>query len=310
MTLSIGIDFGGTSIKSGLVRGGEIVKRGEPIDTQRIGGPEVIIDALVRLIEELKGGDHGVLAAGLGLPGLVDSANGIIHELTNVAGWAEVRLREILEARTGLRICVENDAKAMAYGEWKHGAARDARHVVCVTLGTGVGGALILDGRLYRGAQLGAGEIGHMSIDYKGLPGPFGNHGCLEEYVGNSQIAQRASEMYRAAGREVPPERCTPLDLQKAANDGDGIAARLWDDLGTELGAALASVVWVINPDVIVIGGGVAKAGELIFGPVRRTIRARTSEVINRNLRIVPAALANDAGIIGSAELALEAAGE
>jgi glucokinase len=308
MTLSIGIDFGGTSIKSALVRGGEIVRRGEPIDTQRCGAPDAIIDALVRLIAELADGHPGVGAVGLGLPGLVDSVNGVIHELTNVPGWSEVPLRKILSERTGLPITVENDAKAMAYGEFKHGAAKNARHIVCVTLGTGVGGALILDGRLYRGAQLGAGEIGHMSIDYQGKAGPFGNFGCLEEYVGNSQIAHRASERYRAAGRDLSPEQCAPVDLQKAAAEGDAIALQVWEDLGAELGAALASVVWVINPDIIVIGGGVAQAGELIFDPIRRAIRGRTSEVIHHNLRIVPAALGNDAGIIGNAILALEAA--
>jgi len=308
MTHSIGIDFGGTSIKSGLVCGGEIVRRGAPIDTQRCGGPEAIIDALTELIGDLSAGQSDVRAVGLGLPGLVDSVNGVIHELTNVPGWSEVPLREILRDRTGLAVTIENDAKAMAYGEFKHGAAKHGRHIVCITLGTGVGGALILDGRLYRGAQLGAGEIGHMSIDYRGKPGPFGNDGCLEEYVGNSQIAHRASERYRAAGRDLTPEQCTPLDLEKAAKAGDAIALRVWEDLGTELGAALASVVWVVNPDIIVIGGGVAKAGELIFDPVRRAVRGRTSEVIHRDLRIVPAALGNDAGIIGNAILALEAA--
>jgi len=308
MTLSIGIDFGGTSIKSGLVRGGEIVRRGEPIDTQRCGGPDAIIDALARLIGELSDGQSEVGAVGLGLPGLVDSVNGVIHELTNVPGWSEVPLRDILRDRTGLAVTVENDAKAMAYGEFKHGAAKNGRHIVCITLGTGVGGALILDGRLYRGAQLGAGEIGHMSIDYRGKAGPFGNFGCLEEYVGNSQIAHRASERYRAAGRDLSPEQCTPIDLQKAAADGDPIALQVWEDLGAELGSALASVVWVVNPDIIVIGGGVAKAGDLIFDPVRRAVCGRTSEVIHRNLRIVPAALGNDAGIIGNAILALEAA--
>ena len=308
MTHSIGIDFGGTSIKSGLVCDGKIVRRGEPIDTQRCGGPEAIIDALALLIGELSVGPADVGAVGLGLPGLVDSVNGVIHELTNVPGWSEVPLRDMLHERTGLSVTVENDAKAMAYGEFKYGAAKNARHIVCITLGTGVGGALILDGRLYRGAQLGAGEIGHMSIDYCGKAGPFGNFGCLEEYVGNSQIAQRASERYRAAGRDLTPEQCTPLDLQKAAAHGDAIALQVWEDLGAELGAALASVVWVINPDIIVIGGGVAKAGELIFDPVRRAVRGRTSEVIHRDLRIVPAALGNDAGIIGNAILALEAA--
>lgn len=310
MTSSLGIDFGGTSIKSGLVRGGQIVQHGEPIDTQKCGGPAAIIEALAELIKKFANEHEGVVGAGLGLPGLVDSVNGVIHELTNVPGWDTVPLRDILREKTGLPITVENDAKAMAYGEWKHGAARNGTHVLCITLGTGVGGALILDGKLYRGAQLGAGEVGHMSIDYQGKPGPYGNFGCLEEYVGNGQIAERAAERYRAAGMDVPVEKCTPLDLAIAATAGDAIAVKLWEDVGMELGSALASVVWLVNPDTIVIGGGVAKAGELIFGPVRRAIHGRTTTIISRDLRIVPAALGNDAGIIGNAVLALEAAGK
>jgi glucokinase len=304
---SIGIDFGGTTIKSGLVVEGQILHRGEPIDTQALGGPEAIVDSLVNLVGLL--GEHGTqpAAIGIGLPGLVDSSTGIVHELTNVPGWDEVPLRKILHERTGLAVTIENDAKAMAYGEWKYGAARNGRFVFCVTLGTGVGGALILDGRLYRGANLAAGEIGHLSIDYRGRIGPYGNYGGLEEYIGNQQIATRASERYRAAGRELSLEQCSPRRLAEMANGGDPIAKQMWEDLGDELGAALASVVWIINPDTIVIGGGVAKAGELILDPVRRSIRARTLDVVHDRLRVVPAALGNDAGIIGSSALAIEA---
>ena len=306
---AIGIDFGGTTIKSAVVQTGQLIAHGEPIDTQHYTDAESLIGEILRMIATLRAAHPEVAAVGVGLPGFVDSVNGIVHELTNVAGWDEVPLRAILAERTGLPAIIENDAKAMAYGEWKYGAAQNGRHVVCVTLGTGVGGALILDGRLYKGAQLAAGEIGHASIDYRGVTGPYGSRGGLEEYVGNHQIAARAVEYYRAAGREVTAEQCTPFDLQQAATAGDPVALQLWEDVGTKLGAALASVVWLINPDTIVIGGGVAKAGELLFAPIRRTIAARTVEVIHRDLRVIPAALGNDAGIIGSATLALEAAG-
>ena len=137
---------------------------------------------------------------------------------------------------------------------------------------------------------------------------PF-NFGGLEEYIGNHQIATRAAERYRAAGREMMLEQCTPRRLSELANGGDPIAKQMWEDLGDELGAALASVVWIVNPDMIVIGGGVAKAGELLFEPVRRSIRARTSDIIHANLTVVPASLGNDAGIIGNATLALESIG-
>jgi glucokinase len=307
LTTAIGIDFGGTSIKSAVVRDGTIIQRGAPIDPQATGSGS-LVEALVALIQKMQADHPEIAGVGIGLPGFVDSVTGIVHHLTNVDGWNDVPLRQILHDRTGLTVTIENDANAMAYGEFKHGAASGGRHVVCITLGTGVGGALVLDGHLYRGAQLGAGEIGHMSIDLNGRPGPYGNNGGLEEYVGNHQIAERAVERYRAAGQIKSLADCAPAALAAAANQGDVIAVQLWDDIGIELGAALASVVWIINPDTIVIGGGVANAGNLIFSPVRREIRQRTLTLFNEHLRVVPAALGNDAGIIGNAILALEAA--
>ena len=303
---AIGIDFGGTTIKPAVVQDGAVLARGEIIDTQHHSA-ESLIDAMLAIVATLRAAHPEVAAVGMGLPGFVDSVNGIVHSLTNVPGWTEVPLRAVLCERTGLPAIVENDAKSMAYGEFKHGAARGGRHVVCVTLGTGVGGALILDGRIHRGAELAAGEIGHTSIDYRGVPGPYGVLGGLEEYVGNVQIAERASRRYREAGRELLPEKCTPLDLSKAANAGDPIAAAMWEEVGTQIGCALANVVWLLNPDAIVIGGGVAKAGALLFEPIRRTIRARTLPLYHERLTVVPATLGNDAGIIGCAELALEA---
>lgn len=305
---AIGIDFGGTTIKSAVVQEGRLLAHGEVIDTQLHTGPESLMEAILAVIAALRGAHPEVAAVGVGLPGFIDSVNGIVHALTNVPGWREVPLRALLAARTGLPAIIENDAKAMAYGEWKYGAAQNGRHVLCITLGTGVGGALILDGRLYRGAQLAAGEIGHASIDYRGAPGPYHNPGDLEVFVGNHQIAARAAALYRVAGREVAVENCTPLDLEKAARAGDAIAAGLWENLGGEIGCALVNAIWLLNPDAIVIGGGVAKAGDLLFDPIRRTVRERTLPLFHENLRIVPAALGNEAGIIGNAALALEAA--
>ena len=306
---AIGIDFGGTSIKSAVVEESRVLLRGAPIDTQHHHSADSLVDAIVETITGLRAAHPAAAAIGVGLPGFVDSVNGIVHSLTNVAGWSEVPLRAILSERTGLPTIIENDANAMAYGEWKYGAAVGAQHVVCITLGTGVGGALILDGKLYRGATLAAGEIGHMSIDYRGIPGPYGNFGGFEEYVGNAQIAERAVKLYAQAGIGKTIEECTPLALDRAARSGDVIAKSLWEALGIEIGAALASVVWILNPDTIVIGGGVANAGDLLFDPIRREIAARTIPVFNGHLRVLPATLGNEAGIIGNAALALDARG-
>ncbi len=304
---AIGIDFGGTTIKSAIVQNGAILDRGEIIDTAKSSTADAIIAELLRVIGDMRAAHPETEAIGIGLPGFVDSVTGIVHELTNVHGWHEVALVALLREATGLRAAIENDANAMAYGEFVHGAAKGARNAICVTLGTGVGGGLILDGRLYRGSRLAAGEIGHMSIDSHGPRGVYGTPGDLETYVGNRQIAERAERLYTASGQTRPLEKCTPAAVAALAAAGDHIAIALWDAIGTDIGAALADGVWLLNPDTIVIGGGIAAAGDIVIAPIRRTICERTSQLFHENLRVVPATLGNDAGIIGAAELALEA---
>lgn len=299
--ISLGIDFGGTSIKSGITENGKILEYGTPIDTQEYSGADSIIEAIIASIAAAQKSFPGISSIGVGLPGIVDSLNGIVHELTNVPGWKEVSLRQIISEKTSLPTIIENDANAMAYGEWKYGAAKGKSHVICVTLGTGVGGGLILNGQLFRGANLGAGEIGHMHYDPKGPAAVYGNSGAIEKIVGNREIIERMQVIY---GEDFP--NCTPARLTELAVGGDKRAIGLWGEIGNEIGVVLSDVVWLLNPDAIVIGGGVAKAGELVFDPIRRTIASRTSKVFHEKLLIVPAALGNDAGIIGSAALAEE----
>ncbi|MEO6788618.1 MAG: ROK family protein, partial [Chthoniobacteraceae bacterium] len=237
---AIGIDFGGTTIKSAIVQNGAIIGRGEIIDTTRHSTADAIISELLRVIAAMCKEHPEIEAVGIGLPGFVDSVTGIVHELTNVQGWHEVALVALLREKTGLRADIENDANAMAYGEFAHGAAKGARNAICVTLGTGVGGGLILEGRLYRGSRLAAGEIGHMSIDSHGPRGVYGTPGDLETYVGNRQIAERAERLYTASGQQRPLEKCSPADLAALATAGDRIAIALWDAIGTDIGAALS----------------------------------------------------------------------
>ena len=304
--LAIGIDFGGTSVKLGLVRAGSLVTRAASLPTLAYDSGDALLAAILLSIDALRARHPDVSAVGVGLPGIVDSVGGIVHHLTNVPGWEKVPLREMISASTGLPAVIENDANAMTYAEWKFGAARGLENVVCVTLGTGVGGGLIIGGRLYRGSTLGAGEIGNMSIDYRGVAGPYGNHGALEEYVGNQQIGRRAALRYHAEGKPRALEECTPLLLAGAALAGDDVACQLWEETGVMLGAALSDIVWLLNPDAIVLGGGVANAGELVFVPLRRTIRERTNVVFYEHLAIVPAELGPDAGLIGCGALALD----
>ncbi len=304
--LSIGIDFGGTSIKPGVVQDGRILARGNVILTRQDGDTGALIDDIVDEILRLRREHPDVQAVGFGVPGIIDPAAGVVVNLTNVQGWQRVPLRAVVHEKTGLVTNLENDAKAMAYAEWKHGAGHNLPNVICVTLGTGIGGALILNGRLYRGATKVAGEIGQTSIDYQGKDFVYGNKGALEAYVGHWHISERAKEIYAAAGRTLLDGDADPQRLAGAAHAGDPQAQQLWDDIGLKLGVGLVNAIWLVNPDRIVIGGGVAAAGDLVFLPVQRAIEARCEKTFWEKLEVVPATLGNDAGIIGAAVLALE----
>lgn len=304
--LAIGLDFGGTSIKIGVCRGPEVVERSQPIPTVGHESVEALVDVMVSEIDRLRAVHPGIRAIGAGVPGFVNHATGFIHHLTNVPGWQEIPFRDILQARVGLPVSVENDANAMAYAEWMHGAARGMEHAVCLTLGTGVGGGLILNGGLFRGTAYGAGEIGQMSIDARGTAGNYGNFGALEKYVGNQQIEEHALALSTRSGRLCRPGDCTPQKLAESALRSDPIALQVWDDVADWLGTALASIIWLLNPDGIIIGGGVSKAGEVLFGPLRRRLQSTLNPVFWERLHLVPARFGNEAGIIGCAALALQ----
>src|SRR6478752_5695856 len=197
---AIGIDFGGTTVKFGVVQGGRIIARMPALVTRDYSDHALLLKAIRKTIEELREHNSEVAAVGAGLPGMIDSVHGRVYQLSNVPGWEDVPLTALLEEWTGLPAAIDNDANAMAYAEWLFGAGREGVNVVCVTLGTGVGGGLILDRKLYRGSRLGAGEIGQMTIDPNGVPGQYGNFGALEKYVGHRQIAERAQALYHKAG--------------------------------------------------------------------------------------------------------------
>ena len=303
---TLGIDFGGTSVKFGVCRNGEIIGRAEPIPTAKFAGPDALIAEIVGRVGELRESFPEASALGAGVPGLVDFDAGYIHEVTNVKGWVHVPLRSILEDRTGLPTVVDNDANAMTYAEWKFGAAKGKESVVALTLGTGIGGGLIIDGKLHRGSSFAAGEIGQMSVNYRGRHGNYGNAGAIEKYVGNRDIAAHAVECYAEAGIKRTEEECEPRAIAEAAGAGDPVARQVWADVAAWLGTALASVAWLLNPSAIVIGGGVAKAGDLLFNPLENRLKDMLSSVVWQNLDVIPAHFGNDAGIIGSATLAAD----
>src|SRR4051812_36217146 len=205
---AIGVDFGGTFVKVGVCRDGALLETAEPVPTADHPGPDALIRAMAERISKLRKNHPDIAAIGVGVPGLVDYDRGFVHVLTNVPGWTHIPLREILSKQAALPVTVENDANAMTYAEWRYGAARGLKNVIGLTLGTGVGGGLVLDGKMFRGSQFSAGEIGQMSIDCAGVSGHYGNLGALEKYVGNAQIAEHAVRRYAQAGRHREPEQC------------------------------------------------------------------------------------------------------
>ena len=301
----IGIDFGGTSVKLAVVVGSDLQTEVRRIPTQQFDNPDDLIDRIVKEIAGLRKEFPDLGALGVGVPGAVDYGAGVTYNLTNVRGWSEVPLRSIMEEKTGLPSVIDNDANCMAFAEWKYGAAQGCDHVVCVTLGTGVGGGLILNGDLYRGAAFAAGEIGQMSVDLNGVDGPYGNSGALERYIGNRQIEEMASEMYRSRGAE-PPASHTPEALAELAKGGDPIANDVWNEVANYLGACLMSVVYLLNPETIVIGGGVSYSGDLLFGPLRKKLKDTLTLECFENLKVVHAHFGNTAGILGSSAMAAE----
>lgn len=307
---TVGIDFGGTSVKMGVCRGASIVERRPPIPTAEYDTAEALIERLAADIRETRRLHPGLGALGVGVPGFVAWEAGTVHGLTNVPGWEGIALRDRLEGACGLPAVVDNDANCMTYAEWRLGAGRGSDHLLALTLGTGVGAGLVLDGRLYRGSTSMAGELGQVSIDYRGRPSPYGNLGALERYIGNRQIARRAAKLYEKAGIERGPESCTPRRLAEAAEAGDALARRIWNEVARELATALAAVVWLLNPDRIVVGGGIANAGEVLFGPLRHHLEHQLDPAFRDPLEVVPAAFGNDAGILGSAMMAADEAGD
>jgi glucokinase len=255
-----------------------------------------LIDGIAGAIDDTLSAFHcrkkGVAGVGLGLPGPIDTDRGIVHFFPNIPGWSSVPFAAILKKKISLPVFIDNDANVMALAEFKAGAAKGSRNAVCLTLGTGVGGGLILDGRLYRGSGYAAGEIGHMPLNEAGPKCNCGGSACLESYIGNRRISARVKQVF---GKDIPLE-----EVSRMANAGNARARRVWTDVGNKLGVSLAGIVNLLNPDCIVIGGGVAKAGRLLFDTVKKTIRERAMSVQAKIVKVVPAKLGYDAGLIGA----------
>ena len=314
---TVGVDFGGTNIKVGAVRSQGTVACKMVLPTRAHASPERFIDGIERAIHRL-GAACGarrsrLRGVGIGAPGLIDGRRGIIRQLVNVpGGWRGVPLKRLLERRLGCPCAVENDVNVVALGEWRFGAGRGTRDSLYVTLGTGVGGGVVSNGSLVRGATGSAGEIGHTVLRPDGPRCACGSRGCLEAFVGTPAILRRARRAARASRGALAaivtrePGRLSPASISQAAKAGDPAARRVWREIGRDLGAGLASAINLLNPERIVIGGGIAKAWPWFSASLMATVRARAFGVPVRACRIVRAQLGDAAGIIGAAMLVWE----
>lgn len=298
MKYIIGIDFGGTNIKLGLVnQSGKIVCR-DRLDTRScIQSKTLLITNLVQKINNLLQSNHlsakQISGIGIGLPGLIDPVQGIVKFLPNVPGWKNVPLVQILEKKLNIPTYIDNDVNLVALGEWEYGAGAGYANLVCLTLGTGVGGGLILDGRLYRGEGYVAGEVGHMPLNEDGPKCNCPGTACLERYVGNRTLEQKAARLFNK-------ENITLEEVYALADQSDEKAIQFWNETATHIGNGLIGLVNLLNPRVIVLGGGVANAFKFIKGPLTKIIKARSMTVQSKMVKIVRAQLGDDAGIIGA----------
>jgi len=310
--LAIGVDIGGTKVAALLVDSG-----GKVLDRRLVPSPADDADAVTRtvvaLVAELLADHDGVVAVGVGAAGLV-SHDGVVRFAPNVA-WREFPLRERVAAGVRIPVAVENDASVAAWGEYRFGAGRGTTDLLVVTVGTGIGGGIVIGGELFRGAHgLGA-EIGHIIVEPHGPLCGCGNHGCWEQMASGraiermgriAAVEQRGSVLAETAAGD--PSRLTGQDVTKAARDGDPVAVGILEEVGRRLGQGIAGLANVLDPDAVVVGGGAADAQDLLLQPARRAFIESVEAPTHRpEVPILAAELGNDAGAIGAADLARRA---
>ena len=315
-SLTIGVDVGGTKVAAAVVTpGGRVLARLRTQTPERSKSPSVVEDTIVAVVSELRQ-EFTVRAVGVGAAGFVDERRSKVLFAPHLS-WREEPLRDALAVRLGLPVVVENDANASAWAEVRAGAARGVDDVVVVNLGTGIGGAVVSEGRLRRGRYGLAGEFGHMTVVPGGHRCECGNRGCWEQYASGNALTREARELVVAESpvaealcQEVggDPGLITGSLVSELARKGDRACRELMEETGTWLGMGLANLAAAFDPELFVIGGGVSETGGLLLDPARRAFaKGLTGRGYRPEARVVAAALGNEAGVIGAADLAREA---
>ncbi|MDO9378874.1 MAG: ROK family glucokinase [Nocardioidaceae bacterium] len=308
--LAIGIDIGGTKVKAGVVDlDGHVVQRVRR-ETPTTS-PSAVLNTIADIVSELRA-QHHVISVGIGAAGFVDSTRSTVLFSPHLA-WRHEPLRDAVRRRIGLSVIVDNDANAAAWAEWKFGAAQNEDHLVCITLGTGIGGALVISGQLHRGRYGLAGEFGHMQVVPDGHPCECGNRGCWEQYASGNVLIREAQSAARAGSPlglrllELTHGDLDAVDgraVTEAARAGDQDAVRLLADVGRWLGVGIANLAAAFDPGIFVVGGGVSDADDLLLDPARDAFRqGLTGRGFRPEAQVVRAHLGNDAGMIGAADM-------
>ncbi|MFZ5753212.1 MAG: ROK family protein [Bacillota bacterium] len=311
---TVGIDLGGTNITAALVNQAGEVKGCLKLATQAEMGPPGVTQRMIQMVCSLLTENNltlgNLFGLGIGVPGLVNSREGTAIFLPNLPGWRNIPLVQWVRGELGVPVLIDNDVRMAAWGEKLQGAGRGWDDIVCITLGTGIGSGIFLQGKMFRGHSESAGEIGHMTVEKDGLPCTCGNRGCLEMYASGRAIARRAKEAVKQNGfspilelAEGDESMITARTVYDAARLGDSLAHGIIREAAAYLGIGLANVANILNPQGIIIGGGVAGMGEMLLTPVREVVKARAMP-LNREVEIVAAELGDGAGAIGAAYVA------
>lgn len=312
--LFLGVDLGGTKIYTALANARGKILAEVKIPTEAGGGTQHVLRRIVQTVEQVSG-QSGVNVRpaflGIGAPGPTDSKKGIVHQAPNL-GWRDVPLKELLEEALGLPVVVANDANLAALGEHVFGAGQGVADLVYVTVSTGIGSGFILGGKLYSGASFGAGEVGHMTVDPDGPLCNCGNRGCLEAVASGSAMARRAREMVekgrgqgilQAAGGK---DQISAVSVSRAAAAGDREALAILAETGKWLGLGLAGVINLLNPALILLGGGAMQAGKPLWDAMEEEINKRALQALRRRVQLAPAGLGPRSGLMGAIALAIQ----
>lgn len=310
----VGVDLGGTTLSAAVVdiTSGEVVGRHQ-VPTLAKEGHDAVMARMVNLIQQAMA-DAGlsreqVGGVGIGVPGVLDMEQGLVLFLPNLPGtWPNVPLKATIEAGTGLSTHLLNDVRSFTLGEKTFGAGREVDTMVCLAIGTGIGGGMVINGKLHLGIGGTAGEVGHQVIDPYGPPCGCGSRGCLEAFASGPAITAMALKAITqglttriAELVDYDLNQVTPEVIARAAREGDPIAKDIYERAGFYIGIGVANLITIISPQMVVIGGGVALAGDLLFAPIRRTVLERVHVMPVEKVQIVPAKLGTDAGMIGAA---------